>query len=182
MKLILASRSPRRCELLARLEIPFEVMEPRFEERPTLLPAGEEALHFAEQKARSVAGLCPDSWVIGADTLIGCEGQKIGKPATDEQARKMIQMLSGKKHQVFTAVILLDTGDGSLKRHLEKVTVTFRKLSEREIDNYVATGEPIAKAGGYAIQGKGRGLIAEVAGDEEAVIGLPLKILREWLV
>lgn len=182
MKLVLASQSPRRRELLLRLGIPFEVISPRFEEAPTDRTASDEALFFAEQKARSVADRCPGSLVIGSDTLIDCCGRKLGKPRSDAEAKEMLRLLSGKTHQVYTAVVLLNTKKRTLKRDLEKVDVTFRSLSPKEIDDYVATGEPIAKAGGYAIQGKGRGLIDHFEGIEAAVVGLPLEKLREWLI
>ena len=180
MKLVLASTSPRRKELLNSLGIPFETAVPSFQERPTSLPAPEEALYFAEQKARSVEKLYPDSWIIAADTLVDCGGV-MGKPSRHEEAVEMLQRLSGKTHQVFTAVVLLDSGTGEMKSHVERAEVTFRKLSMKEIRDYVATGEPFGKAGGYAVQGEGRRLIVKVTGDEEAVIGLPLKPLRQWL-
>lgn len=181
MKLVLASTSPRRKELLNSLGLPFETAVPSFQERPTSLPAPEEALYFAEQKARSVEKLYPGSWIIAADTLIDCGGVKLGKPLHQEAAVGMLRKLSGRTHQLFTAVVFLDTKSGRIKRHLEKAEVTFRKLSMKEIRDYVATGEPFGKAGGYAVQGEGRRLIVKVAGDEEAVIGLPLKPLRGWL-
>ena len=182
MKLYLASTSPRRRNLLNTLGILFEVVTPRFEECPTELPPGEEADFFAEQKARSVADLCPNAWVIGCDTLISSEGEKLGKPSDDKEAFAILSKLSGKRHQVMTAIVLLNTSDSSLCRHLEVASVTFRPLTEKEIRDYIATGEPIGKAGAYAVQGKaGRQLIEKVEGDEEAVIGLPLKVIRGWL-
>ena len=106
----------------------------------------------------------------------------MGKPSDDKEAFAILSKLSGKRHQVMTAIVLLNTSDSSLCRHLEVASVTFRPLTEKEIRDYIATGEPIGKAGAYAVQGKaGRQLIEKVEGDEEAVIGLPLKVIRGWL-
>ena len=181
MKLVLASSSPRRRALLASLGIPFETVTPRFEERPTNLSADAEALHFAEEKARSVASLFPGARILAADTLIDCEGEKIGKPADAKDARKILKKLLGKTHRVYTAVVLLEVASGELERHIEKVDVTFRPLTPAEIDSYVATGEPLGKAGGSAIQGEGRRLVVRLDGDEEAAVGLPLNVVRRWL-
>ncbi len=181
MKLVLASVSPRRRELLATLGIPYEVVAPRYEERPTNLSAEAEALHFAEEKARSVADLFPGARILAADTLIECEGEKIGKPSDTEDAKRILKKLFGRTHRLYTAVVLFEVASGVVKRHVERVTVTFRPLSPDEIEAYVATGEPLGKAGGYAIQGEGRRLVSRVQGDEEAVIGLPLKVVRRWL-
>lgn len=180
MKLYLASTSPRRKELLSTLNIPFEVISPLFEEKTTSLSALEESLYFAEGKARSVSSLCPQSLIIGSDTLIECEGEKIGKPHDEKSARMILQTLSGKKHFVFTSVVLLDTRNDSLKKHTEEVSVFFRLLSTAEIEDYMVTGEPLGKAGAYALQGEGKNLIQKIKGNPSAVIGLPLEPLREW--
>lgn len=181
MKLYLASTSPRRHELLSTLNIPFEVIPPAFEEKTTSLPASEEALYFSEQKARSVASLCPNALILASDTLIDCEGTKLGKPNDSQEAHRMLNLLSGKTHFLYTAVVLFNTQDQSLKKHLEKVEVTFHKLSDTEIQDYVASGEALGKAGAYAIQGKGGELIERIEGDRNAVIGLPLEPIRQWL-
>jgi len=168
---------------LRRLPIPFEVISPRFEETPTSLSAEEECLFFAEQKALSVKDECPDSLVLGCDTLIECDGVKLGKPADCEEAVTILEKLSGRSHRVLSAVVLLDTKTGLRKSHLEIGQVVFRRLSRKEIEDYVATGEPMGKAGAYAVQGLARRLLIErVEGEEEAIIGLPLNVLRKWLV
>ena len=179
--LVLASTSPRRIELLKSLGIDFQTVAPPFEETPTSLQAGEEALYFAEQKARSVADRCPNSLVLASDTLIECEGEKLGKPKDKNDAERMLKHLSGKTHNLYTAVVLLNTAKGSLKKHLETVKVTFKPLSQVQIDDYVASGEPMGKAGGYAIQEKGNELVQKIEGDINAVIGLTLKLIKEWL-
>ncbi len=182
LKVYLASTSPRRLELLGTLGIPFQAISPRFEERPTDLPAAEEALYFAEQKARSVADLCPHAFVIASDTLIDCDGIKMGKPHDAKEAVQMLTQLSGKTHTVCTAVVLLDTESGDLKKHVERAAVTFKRLTQKTIEEYVATGEPLDKAGAYAIQEKGQVLISKVEGDVQAVIGLPVSMVKEWLI
>lgn len=180
LKLILASTSPRRRELLSALNIPFEVVAPTFIETPTDLTPEEEALYFAEQKARSVASHHPDCLILGSDTLIVCEGQKLGKPKDRQDAKAILLKLSGRGHGVLTAVVLLDSQ--GIKKHLERATVTFRHLSNREIEDYIATGESLDKAGAYAIQGEGRKLISKIEGERDAIVGLPIQVIREWLI
>ena len=180
-KIILASTSPRRQELLATLKIPFEVVAPRFEEVITNRAAADEALYFAEQKAKSVAALYPDALVIGSDTLIDCDGIKMGKPCDANEAVQMLTQLSGKTHDLYTAVVLLDTKTGVFKKHIEKVLVTFKPLTQKTIADYGATGEPLGKAGAYAVQEKGRALVEKVEGDMQSVIGLPLGVVKRWL-
>lgn len=181
MKLVLASTSPRRRDLLQTLRIPFEVIPPTFKETATDLSPSEEVLYFAERKARSVRVKCPGALILAGDTLIDCDGEKIGKPRHEREAEEILKKLAGKRHRVLTAVVLLDTRDGSLRKHLEEVEVTFRPMSESEIRNYIATGESFGKAGGYAIQGRARAFITNIQGEEEAAIGLPLRVTREWL-
>lgn len=181
MKIYLASTSPRRAVLLGRLGLSFEVIEPLFVEQATPRPARDEALYFAEQKALSVRELCPDSLVIAADTLIELDGLKIGKPSTPGQATAILKKLSGKRHQIFSAVVLLNTASGEIKTHLSESTVTFRELSQGEIRDYVASGEPIGKAGAYAIQGGAKKFIEKVEGDLDSIVGLPVYKIEEWL-
>lgn len=181
MKLYLASTSPRRRELLQSLKIPFDIIKPAFEESPTQLSPAQEALYFAEQKARSVASVCPHSLIIGSDTLIECDGEKLGKPKDTQEARRFLKKLSGRSHSVLTAVVLLNTEDGTLKTHLEKVTVTFHDLVDQDIESSILSGEALDKAGAYAIQEMGKKFIQKIEGEQEVVIGLPLKILRKWL-
>ncbi len=182
MKLYLASTSPRRKELLQSLKIPFEIIPPLFKEQVTQLSPAEEALYFAEQKARSVASLCPRSLIIGSDTLIKCDGEKMGKPKDTQEARQFLKKLSGRSHSVLTAVVLLNTEDGTLKKYLADVTVTFHDLSDQDIEDSLLSGEALDKAGAYAIQGKGKKFIQKIEGEKEAVIGLPLKVLKKWLL
>ena len=181
MKLYLASTSPRRRELLGSLGISFEVIPPLFEEHPTSFFPAKEAMVFAEEKAESVKDQCPDALVLASDTIVAIEGHKFGKPKDENDAVAMLKKLSGKTHQINTAVALLNTASGEKKSHLEIAHVTFRSLTEKEIRNYVATGEPMDKAGAYAIQGEAKGFVEKVYGDIDAVIGLPLAPIRQWL-
>jgi len=181
-KIVLASTSPRRREILGRLGLPFEVVAPRYEENLNdPRPARELALFFAQEKARSVASDHPESLIIGSDTLIECAGEKIGKPRDPEDARRILRLLSGREHRIVTAVALLDTRTGALETRLEECRVVFRSLSDQEIADYVATGEPLDKAGAYAIQGGAKGFIAKFHGDPLAAVGLPLKPIQEHL-
>jgi septum formation protein len=180
--LFLASTSPRRRDLLSRLGVAFQIVEPFYEEEPTSLPPREECLLFAEEKARSVLPRCAGGWILGADTLIESDGKAVGKPSDDEDAVRILKNLMGKTHEVHTAVVLLDADTGKALRHVETARVAFRKSSDEEIRAYVATGEPRGKAGAYAVQGRARSLFIEnVEGDEEAVIGLPVAFVKNWL-
>ncbi len=178
MKIILASTSPRRKEIMDELGVSYTVVAPVFVEtlRKDLSP-GAEAELFAYEKAKSVAAAFSNAIIIGSDTLIECEGRKIGKPRDIADAEKMLGFLCGRTHRIYTAVSLLNTTDGSHTEHLETVDVTMRPATRNEIAAYVVTGEPLDKAGAYAIQGEGRRFIQEIRGDYWAAVGLP----KEWL-
>ncbi|HCU25786.1 MAG TPA: septum formation protein Maf [Deltaproteobacteria bacterium] len=185
MRLVLASISPRRRELLESLRIPFLAVAPHFEEiSDSRLSPSEEALSFAQAKAESLRSDYPDAWIIGGDTLIALAGEKIGKPRDARDAERMLKKLSGKRHEIFTGLALLDAASGKLESSLSRVAIRMKELSATQIAAYVATGEALDKAGAYAIQGLGRDLIESVEGDFDAAVGLPLrelaKILEEW--
>jgi len=178
--LILASQSPRRAELLRAAGISFRVVAPEEEEATPLEARSFPALarRLARQKAESVAARVA-GLVLGADTIIVCEGRVLGKPANAAQARETLRFLSGKRHAVYTGLALVS----GAKRRLdcERTLVTFRHLSEAGIRRYVATGEPLDKAGAYAIQGLGGALVGRVEGCYTNVIGLPLPRLLAML-
>ncbi len=181
-RLILASTSPRRKALLARLNIPFEVMSPAFDEVSLDdFSAKEEVLAFAEGKARSVAKGLSGCIVIGSDTLIEWEGKKIGKPKDAADAKRILCDLQGRSHVIWTGVFLMDTSDGTAQGLVEKVVVTLFPISNAEIEDYIKTGEPLDKAGAYAVQGMGRKFIRSLQGDPLAAIGLPLRPIRPFL-
>jgi len=182
MRLILASTSPRRREILALLGLPFEIIAPPFEEQVAPhLSIADEVLDFAIGKTESVARNHPDALVIGSDTMISLAGDKLGKPRDRDDAKRMLVALSGKTHEIFTAVALIDGSGGAGLRLVERVLVEMRRCTEREIGNYLDYDESLDKAGGYSIQGQGADLIARISGDYLAAVGMPLKPIAEYL-
>jgi len=182
MRLILASTSPRRREILALLGPPFEVIAPDFDE--LLSPhrsVQEEVLDFALGKAQSVARNHPGSIVVGSDTMISIDATKIGKPEGMADARRILRLLSGHSHRIFTSVAIVDGSGGPGLKMVEEVAVKMRDYSDREIEEYLACNESLDKAGAYSIQGKGRALIECVTGDYLAAVGLPLKPIADYL-
>jgi septum formation protein len=181
MRLILASTSPRRREILSLLGIPFEVVAPPFEEvvSPSR-PIGEEVLDLAIGKAASVAVQHPGAVVIGSDTMILLGQEKVGKPADAGEAERMLRAFADRTHRIYTSVAIVDPGGPGL-RCVEEVEVKMRAYSEREIDEYVACGESFDKAGAYSIQGRGRALIEAIDGDYLAAVGLPLRPIARYL-
>jgi nucleoside triphosphate pyrophosphatase len=182
MRLILASTSPRRREILALLGAPFEVIAPDFEELVSPHSSIEaEVLDFAVGKAQSVARAYPGSIVIGSDTMISLDGEKIGKPSDPADARRILRSLSGRRHAIYTSVAVVDGSGGPGVRWVETVDVKMRSLTARDIDWYLAQGESMDKAGAYSIQGEGRVLIAAIEGDYLAAVGLPLMPIAQYL-
>jgi septum formation protein len=182
MRLILASTSPRRREILALLGLPFDVIQPDFEEKlSSQRGIEEEVIELAVGKAESVARHNPQAIVIGGDTMISLDEAKIGKPHDLSDARSMLGKLAGRTHHIYTSVAILDGSGGSGLKVLEKVTVRMRDFSDAEVEDYLACGESLDKAGGYSIQGKGRQLIDSIEGDYLAAVGLPLKPIADYL-
>ena len=182
--IVLASASPRRRELLAQLVPNFEVVvAPVDEEALTVADPWATAEGLALAKARAVAISRPDALVIGGDTVVAFEAEtsfvQLAKPRDAADAQRMLRELSGRSHVVITGVALV-SADGE-RSFAETTTVTFRDLSEDEIAAYVATGEPMDKAGAYAIQGDAAGFVVEVDGSWSNVVGLPVERLREAL-
>ncbi|MBI2532094.1 MAG: septum formation protein Maf [Deltaproteobacteria bacterium] len=182
MRLILASSSPRRREILALLGLPFETIAPEFGETISLdRSAKEEVLEFALGKARSLAKNNPESIVVASDTMILISGEKLGKPSGIENARQMLRALSGKTHKILTSVVILDGAGGPGLQTVEEVSVKMRPYSEVEIERYLALNESLDKAGAYSIQGEGGALIESIEGDYLAAVGLPLKPIAAYL-
>ena len=182
MRIILASTSPRRREIMALLGLPFEVIAPEFDElRLSDRPIAEEVLDFALGKAQSVASDHPKSLVVGSDTMILINGTKIGKPDGMAEAKQMLRLLSGKTHRIFTSVAVLDDLGGPGLRIVEEVSVKMHDYSMKEIEYYLSCNESLDKAGAYSIQGQGRNLIESIRGDYLAAIGLPLKPIADYL-
>ncbi len=174
--LILASTSPRRQSLLAELGIPFTISAPTLEQE-TLDPA----LPLALEKARSVARDNPQALVLGADTIVCKDDALLGKPRDAAHAAQMLRTLSGAEHQVITAVALTCAeSQKSITRHAQS-SVHFRTLSEQEIQDYIASREPLDKAGAYGIQGRGGKFVEKLQGPYDNVVGLPLDLVRQML-
>ncbi len=173
--LVLASRSPRRAMLLRMIGADFMVVEPSVSEEVRGDPV-ETVLYNAERKALSVLGRAPDgSIVIGADTIVaGDDGAVYGKPRSLGEAASFLRRLSGRWHTVYTGVALVDKDTGGSRVFYEATRVRFKELSDHEVRLYLASMEPLGKAGGYAIQGIASLLIEEIRGDYYNVVGLPL--------
>jgi len=181
-RIVLASASPRRKELLDRIGLKFEVAASAFQEKLTSgLEPGALAQKLSLEKASLVAKQYDDAIVIAADTIGLLEGNIIGKPHTRLAARKMLRQLSGKCHLVITGFTIIDTRQQKTLSRFVETKVYFRDLTDEEIEAYVRTGEPLDKAGAYAIQGLGALLIEKIEGDYYNVIGLPLNALMESL-
>ncbi len=173
----LASQSPRRRELLEQAGIAFQVVTSAYEEEndPGMKP--EELVRIqAEGKAKEAAGRY-DGWILGADTIVVLDGRILGKPADKAEAADMLRRLSGKRHTVMTGIALL-RGSQVYSRTVQ-TDVWFRKLTEEEIRQYIASGEPLDKAGAYGIQGRGAVFIEKIYGSYSNVVGLPLEVLYE---
>ena len=186
MKLILASASPRRRELLTQVGVSFVIEVSDVEEvlDDTLSPE-LQVQSLALQKAQAVAAQHKDGLVLGADTVVVDAGSLLGKPQNTEEAAEMLRSLSGKWHQVMTAVALVDANDIENKwTSVEITNVKFRDLTEDDIAAYMATGESMDKAGAYGIQGYGALLVERIEGCYNNVVGLPLQLvakgLRNW--
>jgi septum formation protein len=181
--LVLASASPRRQELLARLGIPFTVAPSHI---PEVHPPGPHALALAAvalDKARAVASrwTAGAAIVLGADTEVVLDGRYLGKPRDAADAARMLRELGGRTHEVITGLALVDVPSGREETTAVTTRVTMAAASDEEIAAYVATGEPLDKAGGYAVQGRGGTLVARVDGCLTNVIGLPVETTRRLL-
>jgi len=182
-KIILASASPRRRDLLAQIGFEFEVVTSDTDESFDDSMLVEEIVKkLAFEKAKAVANqVSVDSIVIGADTVVYYEGVILGKPQNEAQAKEMLAMLSGNTHQVLTGFAVIRLSDNKVVIDYEKTNVTFRSLSEDEIDIYIKTKEPFDKAGSYGIQGLGATFVSGINGDYNNVVGLPLCSLSQCL-
>lgn len=182
-RLILASRSPRRSELLRQLDLQFEVLPsdiPEIEHEQ--LTAGESCQVNAYRKARAISKQYPDALVIGVDTLVALNHRVFAKPADHAEARKMLQELQGKTHHVTTGVCLIHLRNHCQRIFCEVTEVTFRSLTPDDIDHYLSKVNPLDKAGAYAIQEHGDDIIRTIHGSFSNVVGLPLERLKEELI
>jgi len=178
--LILASGSPRRRELLARMGYTFEICTPDVDEH--VAGHARDIVHtLAGRKARAAAAHYEDGVIIASDTLVSLDGIPLGKPADEREAREMLAALSGREHEVFTGVCVLDAKTGQSETRTVRTGVTFRDITPEEIDAYIATGEPMDKAGAYAIQGGAAPFVSALDGEYENVVGFPVAEVREML-
>ncbi len=179
-QIVLASSSPRRQDLLRSVGLSFEVCVQPVDEHLSGSP-GEVVSTLAERKARAVAARHPDKLIIGADTLVYAKGQTLGKPIDAQDALRMLRLLSDSWHSVYSGLCVYDAArDVALVRHVE-TRVRMARLSEQMMLDYIATGEPMDKAGAYALQGIAGLFVSEIQGSPSNVIGLPLQTLRELL-
>lgn len=182
MTLYLASSSPRRAELLQQFKLPFNVVIAPIEETGLPKESPESfVLRMAVEKAFSGYNKVPGDkiWVIGSDTAVLVDGKLFGKPRHEADARRMLTQLSGRAHQVLSSVAVLN--DGEVFSAVNTTQVTFKALSDEDINAYWQTGEPMGKAGGYAIQGLGAQFVEKIEGSYSAVMGLPLFELHQLL-
>lgn len=182
--LILASASPRRRELLAQLGVPFEVIPcalPEPEGPPTEVTPASWAEALAYFKARSVAGEHPGRWVLGADTIVVCAGQLLGKPADLADARRMLELQAGRSSQVITGVALVKVGAAESRIVAHEVTRVWMRDDPVERERYLASGDWRGKAGAYGIQDVQDRLVERLAGSFSNVVGLPLELVGRLL-
>ncbi|MBQ7145556.1 MAG: septum formation protein Maf [Lachnospiraceae bacterium] len=173
--IILASGSPRRQELMKMAGLKFIILPSDIPEYvPESVPLEKRSGFLAELKASAMSVFHPRDIIIGADTTVLCQGRLMGKPKDEAEAKEMLQFLSGKVHSVFTGVSLIYSDEEDADTFISETKVEFYELSEAEIDAYVASGEPMDKAGAYGIQGKGCRLVKRIEGDYFTVVGLPI--------
>ena len=179
LPLILASGSPRRRELLDLMGLTYTVETPDVDESFSGRPS-ETVMEISRRKAAAVAARHSDSIIIAADTLVFADGA-LGKPHTPERAKEMLRSLAGNWHHVYTGITVVNTRSGRILRNVDKTRVHLVPMTEQEIDAYVATGEPLDKAGAYGIQGMGGMFVDRIDGSYSNVVGLPMSMLRIML-
>jgi septum formation protein len=182
-RLILASASPRRAEILRAIGWPFEALAANIDESRH---PGEDPPTYvrrvARLKAETVASLSPAATVVGADTVVVVDSEILGKPRNEEDAQRMLRQLQGRGHEVLTGVAVFNGKGGPPKVEHEVTEVQFAVMSEDEINWYVSTGEPMDKAGAYAIQGFGARFVESIKGEHSNVVGLPVRLLYELIM
>jgi septum formation protein len=178
---VLASSSPRRRELLEKNGFDFKIVNPRARESSKNLDPGKRVVCNAKAKVLSIQHKFPDSVIISADTLVYLEGMFFGKPTNHNDAINILEMLSGKKHQVFTGIAVLNTSNGNIYSGYEETHVYFKDLNSDTIRNYVISSRSMDKAGAYAIQNEENFLIEKFEGSYTNVVGLPIELLFSLL-
>jgi len=182
LKLILASSSPRRAEILKREGVNFEILIPeKIEEKDICLEPVSHVLELSKRKAESVLEKVKDGLILGADTVVVLGDKILGKPKDQREAFLFLKTLSGKTHRVYTGITVIHKKSGKVKSDYGCTEVKFNQLKSEDILKYIATGEPMDKAGAYGIQGIGSFLVENIKGDLDSVIGLPVKKLKRLL-
>jgi len=182
-RLILASKSPRRRYLLQQAGLEFSVVPSEFDESSVTLSSPEiHVKSLAEFKAQDISQKYPDSWIIGADTIVLSNNTILGKPSSGDEARMMLRSLSDKTHQVLTGYCICHKNNAYFFSETVATDVHFKKLTQEEIDWYIKSGEPFDKAGAYAIQGLGMFLVKRINGSYTNVVGLPVCEVLEFLI
>ncbi len=188
-KLILASSSPRRAQILTREKVGFEIKIPdSYKEENTFSDLKAQnscpvthVLELSRRKAQSVADEVEDGIILGADTIVVLEGEILGKPKNKNEALSILKKLDGRMHQVYTGITLINKSTGKMISDYDVTKVKFKQLDEQKILDYIATGESMDKAGAYGIQGMGNFLVDHIEGSLDNVIGLPTEKLQEML-
>ncbi|MBQ3668662.1 MAG: septum formation protein Maf [Clostridia bacterium] len=181
MRFVLASASPRRREILTKLGYSFIVISSNAPEDDVQGTISEKVRKLAERKAVSVAAIEKDALIIAADTLVGLDGETLGKPKDKADAVQMLKMLSGRMHEVTTGICLINTLSEQKLVSSETTYVEFREMSKNEIDEYVETGEPMDKAGSYAIQGGAAKFVKKYTGSYDNIVGFPSELFSDML-
>lgn len=179
-KIILASGSPRRRELLSKMGLSFICDVPDVDEN---VDGRADMIVdiLARRKAIAVAEKHDEGIIIASDTLVSLDGAPLGKPVNEDDARRMLKLLSGREHEVFTGVCIIDAATGESEAAVDRTGVVFRELTDTEIDEYIATGEPMDKAGAYGIQGGAGKFVAGLNGSYENVMGFPVALVAQML-
>jgi len=182
-KLILASRSPRRAEILKKAKVEFGIKIPPNlkEESPSSDPV-EHVLSLSKRKATSVSHQVGKAIILGADTIVVLDGEIMGKPQNKEEAFFILKKLSERMHRVYTGITLVNKYNGKMVSDYDLTEVKFNQLDDEKIRSYIDTGEPMDKAGAYGIQGMGGFLVESIWGNLDNVIGLPTEKLKEMLI
>jgi septum formation protein len=181
-KLILASSSPRRADILRRASVSFEIkVPPNLNEESSSSHPAEHVLALSRLKATSVANQLKEGIILGADTIVVLDGRILGKPKDQKEAFAILKKLSARTHTVYTGVTLVNKHNGKVISDYDSTQVTFNRLDEKQILSYVETAEPMDKAGAYGIQGMGSFLVQSIQGSLNNVIGLPTELLKRML-
>ena len=180
LPLVLASQSPRRQEMMKQMSVPFEVVPSLAPEDDVAGDGPERVRILARRKAEEVFARMPGRMVLAADTLVCVEGRVLGKPVDEEDACRMLRLLSGRVNQVASGVCLISP-DGSVQEEVCLTDVEFAALSTETIRRYVATGEPMDKAGAYAVQGRAGAFVTRISGSPSNVVGMPMETVARFL-